>query len=554
MLNRVRIATQRSLIMVVIREQVSELYAQLKDFFHLPGNSIENPTQLSNLSLYFSKYTHKRITETSNLVLLDDFPIYRWVIPNFLLAHRIAGELNAKVGVFSFRRPTRSAKSLYRQLFVDELLVIKLNLMQKISLIREYGRFVNFIKENQSLIEYRINGIPIGLDIYESILRSGRPTVNLFELRTYRIAYLGLKQFIFFKTFFEQQKIKSILVSHDNYIGPGLLAHMAFHFKIEVILANLLSIAIPEKEFQLYQKFGRYQIYINHLNEKTLNEGVAWAKDQLSKRIRGSLGIGIKYQNKSAFDSEIIERQTSENSGTKVLVLTHDFFDNPHGYARMTFDDFYTWMDFLAKISHETDYEWYIKLHRDYSEIEFDILRTFLSTNTNFKIISSETSFYQLKSEGIDFVLTCFGTVGHELPLLGFTVINASYNPHSAFNFNVNAKSRLDYEKIIRNINDYKLSNMSFLDIYKFYFIHHQIVQDDQFMGVSIETLDSLSNGKINSDSELEYLLSNFDTIAENAYSHLKTMRMTGRIYAFEDFLPFEKQLRRGTSSISSKK
>ena len=108
---------------------------------------------------------------------------------------------------------------------------------------------------------------------------------------------------------------------------------------------------IPERDFQSYEKFRRYKIYSKHLDESDLKAGIEWAKSQLSLRITGSLGVGIAYQEKSAFDDVTVARQTSWNSLTKVLVLTHDFFDNPHGYARMFFDDFLGWILFLASIS-----------------------------------------------------------------------------------------------------------------------------------------------------------------------------------------------------------
>jgi hypothetical protein len=433
----------------------------------------------------------------------------------------------------------------YESILVDEMIQTKLNRSQQKQLISEYRQLIDYLGSGKPLIDYKISEIAIGLDIYESILRSGRPTIDLFDQQTYRIAYLGLKQFLYFRTLFDEGRIKSILVSHDNYIGPGLLAHMAFHFKVEVILANLHSMNIPEKTFQLYEKFDRYQMYMENLSDKEIEMGVAWAREELSKRTHGILGIGIKYQSKSAFTDVKIARQTSYNKGIKILVLTHDFFDNPHAYARMTFDNFLMWMEFLAGISLETNYEWYIKPHRDFSGIELEILGSFLSSNKNFEMIDPETSFHQLKSEGIDFALTCYGSVGHELPLLGFTVINASYNPHSAFNFNVTAKSQDEYEKILRNISDYRLSNINNEEVYKFYYIHHRIVQSDCFMGISVEYLDDISKGKLNSRLELDYLLSHVDFIAENAIKHLRSMRATRRVYGFEDFLRPELQLKR---------
>jgi hypothetical protein len=536
---------KRILVIVVVREAISVVKARLKEYFTSTRSQSAGLDDIANLSSNFANYVNQPNPETHNLILLDDFPIYRWAVPNFILAHQIARETNAKIAVFFFREPTKSAKSLYRKFFVDELVVIHLSMTQKLELYREYRQLLKYLNHGESLINYKIQGIPIGLDIYESILRSGYPTIDIQSQKTFRIAYLGLKQFVFFRTFFKQKRIKSVLVSHDNYVGPGILAHMAFYYGVEVILANLISMTIPQRDFQSYEKFRRYKIYGEHLNKRELSGGIEWAKLQLSLRITGSLGVGIKYQKKSAFDGANVARQTSLNNVTKVLVLTHDFFDNPHGYARMFFDDFFAWMLFLASISLETSYEWYIKPHRDYSEKELEVLKSFISKNRKFHLVDPETSFYQLRSEGIDFALTCHGTVGHELPLLGYTVINASYNPHIAFNFNVSAKSKEDYEYILKHIADYKITEINYEEIYMFYYIHQMIVQDDKFLGISLDELDEISKDSLNSKEELEYLMNNVDVIGKNVIKHLNAMRASRRVYAFEGFLPTHVQLKR---------
>jgi hypothetical protein len=87
-------------------------------------------------------------------------------------------------------------------------------------------------------------------------------------------------------------------------------------------------------------------------------------------------------------------------------------------------------------------------------------------------------------------------------------------------------------------------------DIYTFYFIHHRVVQDDQFLNVSIEELDQISDGALNSDLVLDFLLKNSDEITKAAVEHLNLLRTSKRVYAFENFLPNTIQLKRGISSI----
>ena len=66
------------------------------------------------------------------------------------------------------------------------------------------------------------------------------------------------------------------------------------------------------------------------------------------------------------------------------------------------------------------DYEWYLKTHADYEPGTLEILNDFCNSYPNFSIIDPSTSWHQLMDEGIRTVLTCYGSVGRELPLLRF--------------------------------------------------------------------------------------------------------------------------------------
>lgn len=372
MLSKLRESTIKNYLVVLFREFLSEVLSLARD---VPANlgyfdlNLKND-DWSKLSSYFKKIEEHQTPDIPKLVLLDDFPIYRWIIPNSLLAHKVARDLNALVCIFSFRRISKTNKGIYHALGIDNYLQIKLTFKNRLTHYIEYRNLIKYLKYDGNLIEYRIDDISIGLDIYESILRLGFPTVDLTNQQTYRTIFLGLKQFVFFKKLFRQERIGTVLVSHDNYLGPGLLAHMAFHFRVRVIIANLLSMTIPTREFQLYEYFRDYENYARYLEPQSLEEGINWAKLQLNKRIAGQIGVDIQYQVLSAFGDKFIERQTATSEKEKILILTHDFFDNPHSYSRMTFNDFYEWLVFVGEISLDTDYEWYIKTHRDYSEIE----------------------------------------------------------------------------------------------------------------------------------------------------------------------------------------
>jgi hypothetical protein len=78
------------------------------------------------------------------------------------------------------------------------------------------------------------------------------------------------------------------------------------------------------------------------------------------------------------------------------------------------------------------------------------------------KILSTKDNHATVLKKGIEFILTCYGSVGYEYSYLGCTVINAcKENPHSTYKFNLNPKSINEYKKIIINISKYEIKPLS---------------------------------------------------------------------------------------------
>jgi hypothetical protein len=145
--------------------------------------------------------------------------------------------------------------------------------------------------------------------------------------------------------------------------------------------------------------------------------------------------------------------------------------------------DFYEWLLYLADISTKTDYDWYVKTHPDVSPLSEKVIKEFVDQNSKFNIVPAETSFHQLAHEGVCYVLTCYGSVGHEAPLLGMKVINAGNNPHMAYDFNYHPKSIKEYENLLLNLS--LLDDEVYInDVYEYYYQNHVgmgMISDDWF-------------------------------------------------------------------------
>ena len=175
----------------------------------------------------------------------------------------------------------------------------------------------------------------------------------------------------------------------------------------------------------------------------------------------------------------------------------------------MMFFDFFEWLTYLGKISERTDYDWYIKTHPDYLPGTIETLNKILHEYPKFNLLPSNVSFHQLADEKIDFALTCFGSIGHELPFLGIKVINCSYNPHIAYDFNWHAKSKEEYTNMLFNLSTLD-KKISFNDIYEFFYVHYYYTYVDNLF---FDSYNEFSNNKKDSGEiqGYKYFLSNFN-------------------------------------------
>ena len=141
--------------------------------------------------------------------------------------------------------------------------------------------------------------------------------------------------------------------------------------------------------------------------------------------------------------------------------------------------------------SKNLDYDWYIKTHPDASLETQIAVKEIVLDRSNIRLIPPETSWHQLAQEGLDFALTCYGSVGHELPLLGIQVINVSENnPHIAYDFNWHTTTLEEYKDRLYDLPNLN-KNVNLADIYQFYYLNYRYVIVDDFIFDSFQSMTS---------------------------------------------------------------
>lgn len=307
---------------------------------------------------------------------------------------------------------------------------------------------------------YQIDGVIIGDLVYDVYLRSGSQATLDMKDPIFIIKLIeSLNYFFFWQEYFSKNVISGVCVSHCAY-NFGIPLRIALKYGIPGFQVTAESIYRVNSEFpHAYTDFKNYRSDFINLPKEIRESAVAKAKDRLQLRFSGKIGVDMHYSTKSAFakNSNIIN-QIVASSKIKVFVAVHDFYDSPHGYGNNFYPDFLIWLEALAKISENTDYEWYVKTHPDLHAAAGEAtVRNFVEKNAKFTLLAKETSHFEIIDAGIDIALTVFGTVAMEYSYLGIPVINASRNnPHVAFDFSFTPEDKFAYEETLLNLRAFK--------------------------------------------------------------------------------------------------
>ena len=470
---------------------------------------------------------------TDRIILLDCFPVPQWVIANSFLLNKLSARLDASIVSYGMTGRDAYTDCLYRSFGCHKHLLVKSTWASGRERKRLFREILASVKTKNDLLNLKIDGVRIGLDIYESILRTGLPTIEVGTFKFKNHIFLALKYYLYFSELFASGVVKSVALSHDSYIGMGLIAKVAYRSGVPVYFANPFEIIKTVRPNQIYERYRNYPEYYNSLDDAEQDRAVSWARERLEKRVKGVVGVNMSYQGKSAFTEGRIKRQTSQSDKIKIIVATHCFFDNPHGYQGVLFADFYEWLCFLGEVSKVTDYEWYVKPHTDYAPGTFEILYGITDLYPRLQLIDPATSFHQLREEGVSIALTCYGSIGHELPLLGYRVINAAYNPHIAYRFNWHPETVEEYRDILLNLQS--LGEVQDAEkIFEFFYINTVFTQPDDFLFESYEQYLADAGGDPLSVLAYESFLSQKDVVQRKADEKMNLFLMSGSTYFFE--------------------
>jgi hypothetical protein len=342
-----------------------------------------------------------------------------------------------------------------------------------------FNNICSNLKSKNDVENIKINEVYLGDLIYDSYLRFYNEPTIIFEKKFYQYLKKCISDFIFWEDYFKNNKIKAVITSHSVYIS-AILLRLATKKNIPVYISSLTNIyRLSKKNLWAYNEFQHYPSIFSKLKMNQKKKAFFLSKKKLALRFSGKIGVDMHYSTKSAYANVHKQKLIKNSKKIKILIATHCFFDSPHSYGKNIFPDFYEWIDYLGKISNKTDYDWYIKLHPDYHPLTMNVINHFLKKYNRFHLLPSDSSHHQIIKEGIDFVLTVYGSIGHEYPLFNIPVINASINnPHIKYKFNVHPRNLNEYKKILLNLSRINIK-INKNKIYEYYYMAYLFKQDN---------------------------------------------------------------------------
>ena len=337
--------------------------------------------------------------------------------------------------------------------------------------------FLEFTSLNKlQKLKFKVHDVVVGDLFYDWHLRQRGLSTITEDIQLLRADFCQFfETFMWWENFFVWNKVDSVFVSHSVY-SQGMLARIGMKNKSNVFLVGADRVyrlthknLHPDMEFLSYNPATQKQFgYLTNLDR---------AKDAINTLRDGNQSLSSAHSYVSGYKGHQDRKVIEQNGKINILIAAHCFSDAPHATGDFHFADFEEWLNFLGHKSSQTldKYNWYIKAHPAFFESDKIHFARIVANFPWIQPISSDFSNLDLFEQGVQVVLTIYGTIAFEAAYENVLVINASSNcPHMNYEFSLRPKSRFEYETMIDAIPNF-LSEFVINpdDILHFYDLHH---------------------------------------------------------------------------------
>lgn len=321
--------------------------------------------------------------------------------------------------------------------------------------------------------KFEYKGIRIGDLIYDEFLRKKSHVTLDFDSQDFLNLVISFLQFCDkFMAIFAKEEIKAVIVSHPVY-RYALPARIANQLGIDAFLVDQTNLVKLNSTYQYggMNLFSELSEQHKQFSKGEIIQNRHVARDRLSNRIEGNtVDLGLPERETAGAEDLRVQLKNLKEKEFALIAL-HDFHDAAHSYGGNFYPDFSIWVESVGRCTMGSNFIFLIKPHPFARATTEHYMKDLLGKFPHFMEVSSFLNIKDFASVGVKYCLTVFGSIAHEAPALGITVINASINnPHKDFNFSYTPKDVTEYELILRSLSDFDYKH-NLDSLYDYYFL-----------------------------------------------------------------------------------
>jgi hypothetical protein len=337
------------------------------------------------------------------------------------------------------------------------------------------------LRQQKEGFSLQVGGIEVADLVVDSYLRfRPSPEFNASDPFVRRLVWQALRDVRQANAYFRRVRPKLYLTSYTTYLEHGIPTRAAVHNGTEVWAfgsLNCFGKKLTQADTSAPPDFSGYRGVFESLDNKEAR--IEAARQQLGKRLAGGIDAATSYMRQSAYGRADVELPV--DVGGAVVIFLHDFYDSPHVYPDLIFDDFWQWVCFTIENLQQSGVNFFLKQHPNQIALSDEALGRLRAKYPGLQWLPVGVSNVQLARAGIACGITAYGTVAHELAYLGVPSICSARHPHHSFDFCRTARTRDEYAGMLKTHDRLPMpvTQMQHQAL-AFYYMHNLYGSDDE--------------------------------------------------------------------------
>jgi len=328
-------------------------------------------------------------------------------------------------------------------------------LIDLLSLFKSYKTWKAW-KSKDSVLGELVEGVYVGDLVIDSYLRfKPSPMFDVHDVFVWRLLWQVYRDIYRSSKYFHEVKPLAYFTSYSTYIDHGIAARVALKEGVRVFsFGNFtkFGMELTSRHTTHAPNCESYKRSFELLSVAQQDKCICEADLQLGQRLNGLIDPATAYMKRSAYSKSEDLTGVIEAGFDGVVIFLHDFYDSPHVWDEMIFDDFWEWVTLTIERLDKLKVSYYIKPHPNQIKLSDHAINLIKNKYPNARWLSDEVNNKKLVEAGLRMGVTVFGSVAHELAYLGVPSICAAKHAHSSFDFCKTAKTKAEYLQLLEEM------------------------------------------------------------------------------------------------------